>query len=79
MPTLFHRMPELTPSPIKRARQAELEFGAPRVELPLPVERRPLSTADEDWSDPIRGLLLDARLQRAIRAAANGWVVERFD
>ena len=79
MPTLCHRMSALTPSPIKRARHAELEFGAPRVELPLPVERRSLSKTDEDWSDPIRGLLLHVRLQRAIRAAANGWVVERFD
>jgi hypothetical protein len=70
---------EHPPWRVRRLHAYEIEFACPTSH-----ETPSLSAADREQQlaearhQSIRARLLDARLQRIIAAAANGWVVERL-
>ena len=59
-----------TPQP-RRGFLHQIEFGTGN-------QTGALLDDDDEWSVPVRGRLLDPRLQQIITAAATGWVVERY-
>jgi hypothetical protein len=68
---------EHPPWRVARLHAYEIEFACP-TSHETPAASAHDHQLAEARHQSIRARLLDARLQRIIAAAANGWVVERF-